>query len=148
MNLCYDSQKWTMITLASVATSLTVGLISLAYGQTSTEEQLETLINYCYQHADRPNPIQDLIDKGFLPPNLTETCKSIKQLYDKIQADKKTTQKLMSGKDCPATQHLFNGICEDNADGKAHPSADNPNRSSRLDCASNEFFCRSTGEIK
>jgi photosystem II reaction center protein PsbP len=33
MSLCYDFQKWTIISLALVAISLTVGLISLAYGQ-------------------------------------------------------------------------------------------------------------------
>ena len=54
----------------------------------------------------------------------------------------------MFGKDCPAAQHLYNGICEDNADGKVHPSADDQNRSSRLDCASNEFSCKSAGLIK
>jgi hypothetical protein len=37
MSLCYDFQKWTMITLTSVAISLSVGLITLAYGQLETE---------------------------------------------------------------------------------------------------------------
>jgi hypothetical protein len=32
MSLCYDFSKWTMISLASIAISLTIGLISLAYG--------------------------------------------------------------------------------------------------------------------
>jgi hypothetical protein len=39
MSLCYDFQKWTIISLLSVAISLTVGLILLvgkAYGQTQT----------------------------------------------------------------------------------------------------------------
>jgi hypothetical protein len=27
-------------------------------------EQMDTILNYCYQHADRPNPVQDLVDKG------------------------------------------------------------------------------------
>lgn len=53
------------------------------------------------------------------------------------QADEKTVEKLMSGKNCPATQHLYNGICED-----THPSAEVPIRSSRLDCTSNEFVCK------
>jgi len=47
------------------------------------QEQREALINYCYQHADRPNPVDDLIDKGFLPPSFKgETCISIKQAYE------------------------------------------------------------------
>lgn len=34
MSLCYDFSKWTMITLASVAISLTVGLLmKYAHGQ-------------------------------------------------------------------------------------------------------------------
>jgi hypothetical protein len=33
MSLCYDFEKWTMISLASVAISLTIGLVSLVYGQ-------------------------------------------------------------------------------------------------------------------
>ena len=63
MSLCYDFQKWTMITLASVAISLTIGLISLAYGQelnTTQQEQNNTEIGtlmkqkgqlYCYDET-------------------------------------------------------------------------------------------------
>ena len=44
------------------------------------------MLNYCYQHADRPNPIQDLIDKGFLSSNSTgQTCLSVRQSYNEIQ---------------------------------------------------------------
>jgi hypothetical protein len=35
MSLCYDFSKWTMISLAGIAISLTVGLVSLAYGETT-----------------------------------------------------------------------------------------------------------------
>jgi len=46
MSLCYDFQKWTMITLASIALTLTIGLISLAYGQMPTiEEQQKARLN-------------------------------------------------------------------------------------------------------
>jgi hypothetical protein len=54
----------------------------------SKQEPVEAMINYCFQHVDRPNPIQDLIDKGFLPDNMTGiTCKDFKQMSDsnKIQ---------------------------------------------------------------
>jgi hypothetical protein len=54
-----------------------------------------------------------------------------------------TSQK--SAIDCPAIQHLHSGICVDNADGKAHGSTFNESRSSTLDCASNEFLCKSGG---
>ena len=93
MSLCYDFQKWTIISLASVAISLTVGLVLMQYAHGITEEQrqanrekfarlmeveedikkqgkqfeiqptdiqqkesLQALLNYCFQHADRPNP--------------------------------------------------------------------------------------------
>jgi hypothetical protein len=64
------------------------GANHVIYGQTATQEQRDSyqeLINYCFQHADRPNPIQDLIDKGFLPSNFTgQTCISVKQTYNTI----------------------------------------------------------------
>jgi hypothetical protein len=46
---------------------------------------LEEVRNYCFQHASDPNPIQDLIDKGFLPESFTgETCKSVKVMVEKL----------------------------------------------------------------
>jgi hypothetical protein len=107
MGLCYDFQKWTMITLASVAISLTIGLISLAYGQElnttqlnqnyidhlrrlekrlqEQKESLNKLINYCYEHADRPNPIQDLVDKGLLFPYFKNfTCLDFNDIISDI----------------------------------------------------------------
>jgi hypothetical protein len=90
MSLCYDFSKWTMISLASIAISLTIGLVSLAYGQSLTQEEkigVKELLNYCYQHASDPNPIQDLIDKGFLPKSLNATtCLEWKQYYDIIKS--------------------------------------------------------------
>ena len=50
-----------------IAIAIAVFTVPIAHGQTMTQQQREALINYCYQHADRPNPIDDLIDKGFLP---------------------------------------------------------------------------------
>jgi hypothetical protein len=40
----------------------------------------EKLVNYCFDHADRPNPLQDLRDKGF--SIIGSDCKSVKQTYD------------------------------------------------------------------
>jgi len=40
----------------------------------------ETLVNYCFDHADRPNPLQDLRDKGFSV--IGSDCKQVKLLYD------------------------------------------------------------------
>jgi hypothetical protein len=54
--------------------------------QLGEQEQLfNSMLNYCYQHADRPNPLQDLIDKGFLSSNFTgQTCLSVRQDYNTI----------------------------------------------------------------
>lgn len=81
-----------MITFASVAISLTISLVPLAYGQTETQqkqkESLQALLDYCFQHADHPNPLQDLIDKGLLSETFTrETCKSVKQTYDLLEIE-------------------------------------------------------------
>jgi hypothetical protein len=43
MSLCYDFQKWTIISLAAVAISLTIGLVTLAYGEGQG-------FQYCHQH--------------------------------------------------------------------------------------------------
>lgn len=52
-------------------------------------ESLQELRDYCYQHAsDSPNPVQDLLDKGFLDESFVgETCKSVKVTIDKIQPE-------------------------------------------------------------
>jgi hypothetical protein len=80
----------TIISMALVAVSLNIGLLmQYGHGQniTMTQEQRKAIIDYCFQHADRLNPLQDLIDKGFLPEGFNETCKSVKQTYDKVQSD-------------------------------------------------------------
>ena len=48
---------------------------------------LEELRNYCFQHAsESPNPVEDLMDKGFLYENITvKNCKEVKLAIDKIQ---------------------------------------------------------------
>jgi len=47
---------------------------------------IEEVRNYCFQHASDPNPIKDLIDKGFLPESfMGETCKSIKIMVEKLR---------------------------------------------------------------
>jgi hypothetical protein len=37
-------------------------------------------VNCCFAHADRPNPLQDLRDKGFSV--IADDCKQAKRLYD------------------------------------------------------------------
>jgi hypothetical protein len=85
-----------MISLPSVAVSLSVGLLmQYAHGYVDPTqyredpdlvvkiEQVnywEKLVDYCFDHADRPNPLQDLRDKGFSV--IGSDCKSVKQTYD------------------------------------------------------------------
>jgi hypothetical protein len=43
------------------------------------QKSLETMVNFCFEHVERPNPIQDLIDKGFVSEEFKNvTCKDIK----------------------------------------------------------------------
>ena len=100
MSLCYENEKWLMVTLASVAISLTVGiLMEYAHGyvdpmqykedpvlvaQINQVNYWEKLVDYCFNHADRPNPLQDLRDKGFSV--VGSDCKSVKQTHD-VQLD-------------------------------------------------------------
>jgi hypothetical protein len=47
------------------------------------QQGLDSMLNYCFQHADRPNPLQDLIDKGLMSSNMTGiTCNEVKQMSD------------------------------------------------------------------
>ncbi|MDW0174466.1 MAG: hypothetical protein QOA14_04510 [Nitrososphaeraceae archaeon] len=96
MSLCYDLQKWTMLSLGLVAISLSVGiLMEYAHGYIDPTQYRgdpglvtkitqvnywEKLVDYCFDHADRPNPLQDLRDKGFSV--IGSDCKSVKQIYD------------------------------------------------------------------
>ena len=53
MSLCYDFQKWTMITLATIAISLTIGLgLSIAYGQEQDQElEFKTYTNDKFDYS-------------------------------------------------------------------------------------------------
>ena len=99
MSLCYDTEKWMMISLASVAITLVIGLVSLAHGQElnmtqqsererhvvnpnlvpESDETIQHVIDYCFEHATTSlNPIQDLINAGMISSNFAGTdCKSI-----------------------------------------------------------------------
>jgi Tfp pilus assembly protein PilO len=51
----------------------------------SKKESLENMVNYCFQHADHPNPLQDLIDKGLMSSNMTGlTCVKVKQMISDL----------------------------------------------------------------
>ncbi len=66
--------------------AVTLNIAEIVHGQNMTQEERKALIDYCFQNAGRQNPIDDLIDKGFLPPGFKgETCKSIKEAYEHEQ---------------------------------------------------------------
>jgi hypothetical protein len=58
MSLCYDAEKWLMISLASIAISLSVGLLlQYAHGQ-DMKQQL--LMSQCIKHEDSHLVVLDL----------------------------------------------------------------------------------------
>ena len=68
MSLCYDFEKWTIISLVSVAISLTVGLVSLVYGQ---ENEI----------MNEANELIDAVNAS----NITDT--NISELDDELELD-------------------------------------------------------------
>jgi hypothetical protein len=65
---------------------LCLNITQIVHAQTMTQQQRESLIEYCFQHADRPNPIDDLIDKGFLSSSFRgETCLSVNEAHENEQ---------------------------------------------------------------
>jgi len=43
-------------------------------------DEVRTILGYCYQHGDRPNPVQDLVDKGLVSADFAgDTCALVKQ---------------------------------------------------------------------
>jgi hypothetical protein len=58
--------------------------------------QLETLLDYCYQHAsDSDNPVQDLVDKGLAPQEYNSwNCGQVKTTYESLDVE---TARLLAG---------------------------------------------------
>jgi len=65
----------------------------------------QKLLNYCFLHADRPNPIQDLVDKGLIDAKFSgKTCNDIKLNVQEannllINSDINATKQLETKKD-------------------------------------------------
>jgi hypothetical protein len=79
MSICYDFQKWTMITLASVAVSLTIGLLLLSVNihmvhgilaQVPRMDTIDEVLSFC-----RLFPGVD-ITEGIKKGNMSELFKS------------------------------------------------------------------------
>jgi len=110
----------------------------------------EQLCDYMYlrygKQFDEYDNCVKLFGKLMCDPQFPEITKPIQELPKGIPEEQQQ-QNLPShpAKDCPAIQHLHSGLCVDNADHKAHGSTFNASRSPTLDCASNEFVCKSEG---
>lgn len=76
--LIAHGQEWNTTQLTvnkTVAENLNEQVIQLR----DKQESLDAMVNYCFEHVDRPNPIQDLIDKGFASDEYKNiTCKDVK----------------------------------------------------------------------
>jgi len=78
--------KFRLCLFAVSLLTLSLNIAQLVHGETMTQQQRESLLDYCFQHAGRPNPIDDLIDKGFLSSSFRgETCLSVNEAHEKEQ---------------------------------------------------------------
>ena len=112
MSLCYDFQKWTILTLGLVAVSLSVGLIQYAHGldyslgrlwispeenQSFMNGEYDTIIKYCLEHAGDKlnpidqlmgkelNPVKDLVDNGLVAKHFEyDNCESVNKSYNDL----------------------------------------------------------------
>ena len=64
MSLCYDFEKWTMITFGLIATSLTVGLVLISMqvvnGQNNETETAKTKVDKLIEDTKRENTTKEL----------------------------------------------------------------------------------------
>ena len=95
MSLCYDFEKWLMITFASVSITMTVALVLMQYShgliiddnptvdRDALISKLKEIKQYCLDHTDRilagANPVQDLINAGMIRQDTFQniTCQEI-----------------------------------------------------------------------
>lgn len=88
-------------------------LFGMANGQDQipNADELNIILLYCYQHADRANPVQDLVDKGLVSSEFAgKTCPSVKQQHDK---EKTALQDMhLRYQDCKADQTKTFDECE------------------------------------
>lgn len=72
-------------------------------------ELFQSVLTYCYLHADRPNPIQDLVDKGFLPLVYEgQTCISVRDMYNTVETKVKQIERIENEfKQCMEQREVF-----------------------------------------
>ena len=95
MSICYDFQKWTMISLVAVGVSLTVGLllINFAHGQNTSSSMVDKLIedtkkNQTLDESYRAELVNKMtIQSDCMPKQYQELMRfmTIKQLEDQLK---------------------------------------------------------------
>jgi len=75
-----------LITMQSVHGQRSMSMAPELVEEINRLPELEIILNNSYQHADSPNAVQDLINKGILDYNYTSgiTCAEIKQMRDTV----------------------------------------------------------------
>jgi hypothetical protein len=122
-----------IIIVVTIIGAVVGGIVLIAVLNASFLNMNEQLGLTTFKLTDEPLPL--------VQPQLKQEF--MKGYNEAEQQQKLALQK--TAKDCPAIQHLHSGVCVNNADNKEHGSTFNKSRSSTLDCASNEFICKSEG---
>lgn len=72
--------------LSIIGLSAIVLILPGVYAQNQIDDKylsvddVNTILDYCYLHADRANPVQDLVDKGLVSAEFKgDTCSSVKR---------------------------------------------------------------------
>jgi ABC-type transporter MlaC component len=72
MSLCYDFQKWTMLSLALVAISLSAGLLQVVHGQTN--ETAKTKVDKLIEDTKNENAIEESYRAELIQRMQNTTC--------------------------------------------------------------------------
>ena len=104
MSLCYDFQKWTIISLSSVAISLTIGLLLINFAHADKGEELKKIKDYCFAHASDiiagGNPVNDLVSSGLISSEYSgKNCTDIDRDLFAIESLQEKLDNLKSGFD-------------------------------------------------
>jgi hypothetical protein len=111
-----------------------IKLSHLGFAGQSFDQVIDTLIDQAIEAMEEKFP--NIF--GRHPDKVNETLEA----WNALNASEPD---FTNRKDCPAIEHIHAGKCIHNADNKEHGSTFNKSRSSTLDCASNEFMCKSEG---
>jgi hypothetical protein len=74
MSLCYDFQKWTILTLGLVAISLAVGLVLMQYAHGQNNETSKTKVDKLIQDTKRENATEESYRAELIQRMQNTTC--------------------------------------------------------------------------